>query len=181
MEVLLTRRLTLRPPLEVDADDIALHLSNWKVSRMLARVPFPYDRQDAADWIARRAASSADEIVFTIHRERLIGVIGIEGDASAPRLGYWLGEAWWGNGLMSEAVGAVLDLVFSRRPDAAVSSSVFTDNPASLRLQQRLGFRVTGAGETFSAARQAMAGDVRTELSRADFTGTAGALFDVAA
>lgn len=181
MEVLLTKRLTLRPPLEVDADDIALHLSNWNVSRMLARVPFPYDHQDAAEWIARCQAADDDRMIFTLHRERLIGVIGVEGEPDRPRLGYWLGEAWWGQGLMIEALGAVLRHVFDLRPGTQITASVFADNPASLKLQQRLGFRVVGGGEAYSASRQAMSADIRTRLVERDFSGSAGMVFDVAA
>lgn len=181
MEVLVTKRLTLRPPLEVDADDVTLHLSNWNVSRMLARVPFPYDHQDAVEWIKSCEAAGDDKIIFTIHRERLIGVVGIEGGPSNPRLGYWLGEGWWGQGLMSEAVGAALGYVFDKWPDAAISSSVFADNPASFRLQQRLGFRVNGGGEAYSTARQAMVADIRAGLIREDFSGSEAAVFDVAA
>ena len=181
MEVLVTKRLTLRPPLEVDADDIALHLSNWNVSRMLARVPFPYDRKDAQDWIAGCDTAGPEELIFTIHRERMIGVASIEGGSTAPRLGYWLGEAWWGKGYMTEALGAVLGRFFDLRPEARIASSVFADNPASLKLQQRLGFSVTGGGEQYSTAREAMVPDIRTNLIAADFTGSAGAAYDVAA
>lgn len=181
MEILVTRRLTLRPPLEVDADDIALHLSNWNVSRMLSRVPFPYDRVDAAEWLAHCDETRDENMIFTIHRERLIGAIGVEGLSGRPILGYWLAESRWGKGLMSEALGAVLGHVFDRMPGIVITSSVFADNPVSIRLQQGLGFRITGAGDTFSAARQAMVADVRTELVSERFSGCAGAVYDVAA
>lgn len=181
MEILVTRRLTLRPPLEFDADDIALHLANWNVSRMLSRVPFPFDRTDALEWIERCEQAGNREMVFTIHRERLIGAIGLAEMDAAPRIGYWLAEDHWGQGLMSEALGAVLGHAFATRPVAAVTSSILADNIASIRLQQRLGFRITGAGETFSSARQALVPSVRTELAKDDFKGMAGAVFDVAA
>ncbi len=181
MELLITRRLTLRPPLEVDADDVALHLSNWNVTRMLARVPFPYDRQDALDWLKRCELAGDEKITFTIHRERLIGVVGIEDRGNGPVLGYWLAEQWWGQGYMTEAAGAVLGYFFAKRPEAKILSSVFADNPASLALQRRMGFQVTGGGEQFSSARQAMVGDIHTELTARQFTGCAGAVYDVAA
>lgn len=181
MEILVTKRLTLRPPLEVDADDIALHLANWNVSRMLSRVPFPYDRTDAVEWIERCGAGGDRNMIFTIHRERLIGVIGIENLDGTPRAGYWLAEDHWSQGLTSEALGAVLGQAFAKRPELHITASVFADNTASLKLQKRLGFRVTGAGEAFSTARQAMVPIVRTELTRCDFKGSAGAAFDVAA
>ncbi len=181
MDILVTKRLTLRPPLEVDADDITLHLANWNVSRMLARVPFPYDRRDAADWIERCEQASEKNIIFTLHRERLIGVIGIENRSDRPVLGYWLGEPWWGQGFMSEAASAVLTYAFDKWPEKTIASSVAADNPASLTLQRRLGFKVTGGGEQYSTARQAMVADIRTELAPAQFKRQSGTVYDVAA
>lgn len=181
MEILVTRRLTLRPPIEFDADDIALHLANWNVSRMLSRVPFPFDRTDALEWIARCNSAGNPDLAFTIHRERLIGAIGIAEMADRPRLGYWLAEDHWGQGLMGEALGAVLGHLFAKQPEISVNSTVLADNTASIRLQQRLGFRIVGAGESFSSARQALVPAIRTELAGAEFRGMAGKVYDVAA
>src|SRR5262249_37435179 len=115
MHVLVTRRLTLRPPALLDAEDIALWLSNWKVARMLARVPFPYQRKDAEEWIASLAEKPAAHLVYTIHRERLIGVVSIEGGGDEPVLGYWLAEPWHGKGFMTEAAAALLAHAFGTR------------------------------------------------------------------
>lgn len=151
MHVLVTRRLTLRPPTPLDAEEIALGLSNWNVARMLAQVPFPYGVEDAEAWIAG-LAQTPDALVYTIHRERLIGVVAI-GGGPEPRLDYWLGERWHGQGFMTEAAGALLSYAFSVRGYPVVRSTVFADNPASLRVQEKLGFAVTGAGETWSRSR----------------------------
>jgi RimJ/RimL family protein N-acetyltransferase len=181
MEILVTKRLTLRPPIEFDADDIATHLANFNVSRMLSRVPFPFDRTDALEWIQACSRPGNPDVHFTIHRERLIGAIGLADMNERPRLGYWLAEDHWGQGLMGEALGAVLGHVFQRRPGLTISSTILADNTASIRLQQRLGFRIVGAGESFSTARQALVPAVRTELAAADFRGLAGTVYDVAA
>ena len=53
MDILVTRRLTLRPPLDVDADAIATALQNKDVTRMLTNVPNPYGLDDAVNWIKR--------------------------------------------------------------------------------------------------------------------------------
>ena len=55
MNVLISPRLTLRPPAPPDAEDIALWLSDRNVARMLARVPHPYHVEDAEEWIDRVA------------------------------------------------------------------------------------------------------------------------------
>jgi RimJ/RimL family protein N-acetyltransferase len=54
--VLQTARLTLRPHRLTDADAVAQSLGDYQVSRMLARVPVPYHRQDALDWLMRWSA-----------------------------------------------------------------------------------------------------------------------------
>ena len=54
--VIQTGRLTLRPHRLGDADAIAESLSDFAVTRMLARVPAPYDRQDALDWLVQHTS-----------------------------------------------------------------------------------------------------------------------------
>ncbi len=49
--VIATARLVLRPHRPSDAEAIAQSLGDFAVTRMLARVPAPYDRQDALDWL----------------------------------------------------------------------------------------------------------------------------------
>jgi hypothetical protein len=41
-------------------------------------VPYPYFPADALDWIDR-AGADPDNLVYTIHREKLIGVVSLEG------------------------------------------------------------------------------------------------------
>lgn len=180
MEILVTKRLSLRPPHALDADDVALHLASWNIGRMLVGVPFPFDRTDALDWISQRTES--DGHAFTVHRERLIGAIDlVPRDGKAFDLAYWLAEDHWGQGFMSEALRAALGHVFARHPDMRVNAAVAADNCRAIRLQERLGFRVTGAGETFLAARQAVVPVVTTELVGPALGETIGTSYEVAA
>ena len=172
MQVLVTRRLTMRPPVKADADDIALWLSNWNVARMLGPVPFPYARADAEDWIAA-LASKPESLVYTIHRERLIGVVSVEGGGPRPRLGYWLAEPWHGRGFMTEAAGALVTHAFVTTGARSITSAVFVDNPRSLRTQEKLGFRITGTGEIYSRPRGEMVRSITTELDAVALAGMA--------
>jgi RimJ/RimL family protein N-acetyltransferase len=171
MDILVTKRLTLRPPLEVDIDDIAEFIGNRNVSRMLARVPHPYFPNDAQDWIERvsKNIDAGLNMAFTIHRERLIGVVSLEGFDGVPEFGYWLAEPWWGKGFATEAGAAVLAHAFKTRDVERVVSGVFKDNPASLHVQKKLGFKLTGNGSLWSSARGEMVEDFKTELTRRDF------------
>lgn len=180
MEILVTKRLSLRPPHALDADDIALHLARWNICRMLVGVPFPFDRTDAFDWIDQRGGR--DPWTFTIHRQRLIGAIElIETDGGGRALSYWLAEDFWGQGFMAEALGAVLGQVSAHHPDIRITASVTTDNCRAFRTQEQLGFRVTGAGEIFSSARQAVVPVVTSALATAAFSGALGTSYPVAA
>jgi len=164
MHVLVSSRLTLRKPTWLDAEEIAAGLADWNVARMLAPVPFPYHVEDAEDWIAAMAADP-QSLVYTIHRERLIGVVGLHGGGSEPSLGYWLAEPWHGHGFMTEAAGLLIAHAAATRSVSGIVSSVFADNPASLRVQEKLGFRLTGTGQTFSRSRGAAVQTLTTRLS----------------
>ncbi|MBO6717204.1 MAG: GNAT family N-acetyltransferase [Rhizobiaceae bacterium] len=170
MHVLLTSRLTLRPPALPDAEEIALWLNNRNVSRMLGPVPYPYWPADAEEWIVGQF-EKPEGLVYTIHRERLIGVVSIDEVGSEPRLGYWLGEPWHGRGFMTEAAQALIAHAFATRQIRSISSSVFADNPASMRVQEKLGFVVTGAKRTWCRSRQAQVPAWTTRLTASAFAG----------
>jgi RimJ/RimL family protein N-acetyltransferase len=172
MDILVTKRLTLRPPLEVDLDDIAEFIGNPNVSRMLARVPYPYFRKDAKEWVEHATANveAGQDMAFTIHRERLIGGITLEGfDDGVPELGYWLAEPAWGKGYATEAAAAVLAHAFTTRQVEKVMSSAFKENLASLNIQQKLGFKLNGEKSIWSLARGEMVEAWTTGLTRRDF------------
>ena len=59
-------------------------------------------------------------------------------------LGYVLGRAHWGRGLMQEALSALLDRAFGPMALRRLEAEVDTRNPASARLLQRLGFSREG-------------------------------------
>jgi len=164
MHVLVSSRLTLRTPTWLDAEEIAAGLANWNVARMLGPVPFPYHIEDAEDWIAV-ASAAPESLVYTIHRERLIGVVSLDGGGGEPRLGYWLAEPWHGHGFMTEAAGRLIAHAAATRPITGIRSSVFVDNPASLRVQEKLGFHLTGTSQTYSRSRGTAVQTLTTRLA----------------
>lgn len=190
-----TGRLTLRRPEARDAEAIASALANYRVARMLTRVPQPYHLEDAGDWLGWLADDGRDAWVFAItlggirailapgaeaanHNvsDRLVGVVAIErrdaGEREGWHLGYWLAEEHWGKGIMSEAVNAVAARFFAAHMGEVLFSSVMADNPVSLRLQGKLGFDVTGVEEAYSEARAEMVRLITTELTFGGYSPT---------
>ncbi|MDX3928345.1 MAG: GNAT family N-acetyltransferase [Shinella sp.] len=169
--VLATARLTLRPHRLSDAESIAQSLADYQVSRMLARVPVPYDRQDALEWLTVVSSGLLPGWAFAITTgdDVHIGCVAIEERGGEWHLGYWLNRFFWGRGYMSEAVHAATGRFLMRMPGLEIRSGVFADNPASLKVQEKVGFRVTGCSEMFSVARNAMVAHIETRLAPGDF------------
>lgn len=168
MDILVTKRLTLRTPLEVDAETIAEGLSNFNVSRMLAPVPHPYTLDDARAFIAEKI-KNPEPCLYTVHRNRLIGSVGVHDRDKGPMLGYWFAENVWGNGYATEAARAVLARAFRYFDCDVIRSQAFSDNDASLRVMDKLGFEQVGTGIHFNKARNEELPDVQTELQRSTF------------
>ena len=166
-----SERLVLRPHRRSDAGNIAGSLGDFAVSRMLSRVPQPYDRQDALDWLSPLLSGVSPDwtLAITTGDDVHIGTVGIEIRHGLWHLGYWLNRFYWGRGYMSEASSAVLERFFRRMPDVTVHSGAFADNAASLRIQQKLGFMVTNASEIFNLARNRMTPHIETTLVAEDF------------
>lgn len=146
---LTTGRLVLRTPGPNDIDRIVALIRDEAVVQWLARVPWSYRRSDAETWVARAVdgAATGEEFAFAVDKGGLIGVVGLRDVKTSPELGYWLGRAWWGQGVMTEAVGAVLSFAFDTLSLSGISSGAFKGNDASLAIQKKFGFIETGECE----------------------------------
>ncbi|MFB9953405.1 GNAT family N-acetyltransferase [Rhizobium puerariae] len=169
--VITTERLMLRPHRIGDASAIAESLGDFKVSRMLSRVPQPYDRQDAFDWLVPHASGLLPDwtLAITTGDDIHIGVVGLEPRNGQWRLGYWLNRIYWDRGYMTEAVAGTLERFFRRMPETQVFSGAFADNLASLNVQKKLGFRIIDANQIFSMSRNRMVPHIETMLLPEDF------------
>jgi RimJ/RimL family protein N-acetyltransferase len=169
--VIETERLVLRPHRADDADAIAQSLNDWQVTRMLARVPMPYSRDDARDWLGGHTATLPDwHLAIDRGNGTHLGCVSLEWLHGDWHLGYWLNRAYWGNGLMSEAAGAAIAVFRARRPATTIHAAAFADNPASLHVQEKLGFRITGKSHVFAVARNRMIPQIETMLDPGTFT-----------
>lgn len=159
-ETLRTERLLLRPPVAADAPAMARLAGDERVARWTAAIPHPYPDGAAEEFVAeagrRRAAGEA--LVFAIclkdAPDALIGMVELrQTDSGAVELGYWLGQPWWGQGLMSEAVAAAAAAGRLWRPGALIGAHTFPDNVASQRVLEKAGFVRRGTGTCHAPAR----------------------------
>jgi len=119
--------------------------NNRKVWRNLAhRFPHPYTEASADFWFALLAKQSPLTHWAIDIDGAAVGGIGIDpGEgiyAKTAVFGYWLGEPYWGRGIMTSAVRATVDHVFAHFDLARLVSPVFEWNPASMRVLEKCGF-----------------------------------------
>lgn len=171
--VLRGRGVALRLATPADLDALVTHLDDFDVVRMLARIKWPLRRAEVRGFlsgVARRARDGeAEEFAVLPDGGPAAGMVGISRVGTDYHVGYWLGRAFWGRGLATEAVRLALRRLFAADPAARVVSGLFWDNAASLRVQQKLGFRVTGEHMHWCAARRRPVRHVDTLLERANF------------
>lgn len=140
----------LRPWREGDIADLATLANSRAVWRNLRdRFPHPYGEDDARAWVDCCKTEVDDEWRWAIEREgRLCGGIGLRrgGDVArfSAELGYWLGEAHWGQGNATAAVRAVVEWAFACTDIRRVGARVMHWNPASARVLEKAGFRAEG-------------------------------------
>jgi RimJ/RimL family protein N-acetyltransferase len=145
--------------------------------RWLSSPPWPYALDDARAFVHSRAKGEGGAIGGAITLDGdLIGIadVIVKPASTIQRergysLGYWLGEPYWGNGFMTEAVRALLTHVFATIPDDTIFSGAFAGNAASLRIQEKLGFALDAEGMFFSNPHRKDVLHVNTSLTRARF------------
>ena len=170
--ILRTARFILRPHQVGDAEPMARYLNDFAVAGNLARVPFPYRLGDARAWLRTRLPNlPLEETSFAIDLPGtgFAGQVGFHRGPKGPVIGYWLGQPFWGRGIMTEAAAASLDWFFSATSTEVVYSGVFDFNAASLAIQTKLGFTETGLSRLLCLARGAEVAHIDTELTRARF------------
>ncbi len=168
-----TERLWLRWPRAADAPAFVALAGDADVSRNTT-LPHPYALSDAEGFIrdARARNAAGDGLFLTLAPKRApndaIGVISAEGAAArgATQLGFWLGKPHWGQGLMSEAALAFVDLIFKISSLERIDSSAAPENLGSLRVQEKLGFIRTGEADLDAPARGGKLHVVTTQLKR---------------
>jgi len=177
-----TERLWLRWPRAADAEAITRGAGDPDVALKTATIPYPYAVEHAEQFIREvRTGNAAGErltLVLALKRQpnEVIGAIGAEGAPyrGATSYGYWLAKPHWGQGLMTEASIAFIDLTFAITSLQEIIASALPENIASLRVQEKIGFVVTGEKLVDRPARDGPRKVVTTLLKRGAARGVFG-------
>lgn len=132
-----------------DAESMVRYANNRKIWLNLRDAfPSPYTRPDAERFIAA-ALEARPECRFAICvGDEAVGSIGYRLHTDVERIsaeiGYWLGEPFWGKGIMSDALGAVTRHAIREHGLTRVFAVPYDWNPASFRVLEKSGFVLEG-------------------------------------
>jgi [ribosomal protein S5]-alanine N-acetyltransferase len=135
----------LRPWMQEDAPSLARHADNPRVSACLRDLfPSPYTIDDAHRFIAM-ANGPNHGLLFAIEvRGEAAGGIGIlpltDVYRGTAEIGYWLAEPFWGKGIATGAVRALVPVAFEKTGVVRIQAGIFANNPASMRVLEKCGF-----------------------------------------
>ena len=132
-----------------DAASLARHGNNRVIWRNLRdRFPHPYNVDDSMGYIEFILAKNPyHSLAIEVDGEAVGGLslrIGEDIERLSAEIGYWIGEPYWGRGIMSAACRAVSDLVLRDFDIERLEARVFAWNPASMRVLEKCGFEREG-------------------------------------
>ncbi len=135
----------LRPWETGDVNSIVKYANNKKVWRNLRDAfPFPYTIEHGKHWI-NIAINDKENYHFTIAiNNEASGAITISRKQDVYKLsaeiGYWLGEPFWGQGIVTEAVQKLSDYVLMHSDIKRISTGIYEWNAPSMRVLEKAGF-----------------------------------------
>ncbi len=134
MVVIRAKRFILRPFRKGDEKSLMENISNKIIAKNTLRIPYPYKLKDARWWINHNLKldkkKQKHEINFAIEiDDEAVGGIGLDRIwQHCAEIGYWLGEKYWGQGIMTTAIRLVTEYGFKKLGLRRIYAFVFLWN-----------------------------------------------------
>jgi ribosomal-protein-alanine N-acetyltransferase len=129
------------------------YLNDREIYDQTLRIPYPYTEADAEEWVNQVTLQTRERgrsVNWAIREPagELIGGIGFLefelGKSHRAEIGYWLAKPYWNRGIMTEAVGKVVEFGFSELGLTRITANVFESNAGSARVLEKCGFTLEG-------------------------------------
>ncbi|MEF3691894.1 MAG: GNAT family N-acetyltransferase [Candidatus Moraniibacteriota bacterium] len=149
--IIQSKNFILRPVRRGDEVSIVKNINNKKISKNTATIPYPYTMEDAKGWIREKINQyknkNSSDIVWGIEIDgEICGAIGLHEIVPGHKgeLGYWIGEKFWGRGIMTEATKLVCNYGFKKLKLKRIWAKVYVFNTGSKRVLEKSGFALEG-------------------------------------
>ena len=157
MPPLSTIRLCLRPVELRDVNGISTIVNDPLFVQASVGCQMPVSDMQLLRWVIsqQKQHQSGNGCCYTIRRaaeENLIGLVSLQrqenyAEEKRADLSYWLQPMYWRQGLMTEAVTAVMQHWLALYPQSIITANSHSSNLASQALLQRIGMRLAETDE----------------------------------
>src|SRR5580765_5091396 len=142
------RSCSIRLWSEEDANAMQRYANNRKIWENLRDIfPHPYSLQDADAFLDFATQARSTEFAIANETEAIGGIglrLGDDVHRHTAEMGYWLGEPFWGRGIMTEAITAFTPWAFRWFELLRIFAQPFATNTASVRVLEKAGFVCEG-------------------------------------
>ena len=154
-----TDRLRLRPWREDDLGDLFAYASVPGVGEMAG---WPHHETIETSGRVLRAFIEKKGVLALYHKadNKVVGSLGLHGswaneddnykDLKNKEIGFALSKDYWGQGLMPEAVKALIDYCFENLGVEAITCGHFKENDQSRRVIEKCGFALVKESEHYA-------------------------------
>ena len=146
-----TERLISRPWMESDAETLFKYASDPEVGPRAGWTPHQ-SVEESRNIIRHLFSKEGMWAVVWRETDEPIGCVGYLSAQAANlkiaenecEVGYWIARSYWGKGICTEAMRAVVGHCLDAKGFATLWGSYFPSNPASGRVMEKCGFEDTG-------------------------------------
>ncbi len=139
-------KVKLRPFRLEDAPRLTELANNIKIAENLRDgFPHPYTLADAEIFIKMCLNQNPTQAFAIEYNGEYVGNIGVHPEKDVYRksaeIGYFLGEPFWGKGIMTDAVKQMVEYGFENLDIVRIHTGIFEYNIASQRVLEKCGFK----------------------------------------
>lgn len=128
-----------------DSVSLVKHADNPRISAsMRDAFPTPYTLDDAGRFLTMATSPGPDLFLAIEVGGDAVGGIGIHRKSDvrcrSAEVGYWLSESFWGRGIVTDALFALVPVAFEQYDIVRLQAGLFSNNLASMRVLEKCGF-----------------------------------------
>ena len=138
---------TLRKWNHDDADSLYENANNFHIAKFMTDAfPHPYKIENATAFIEFATTTNTAHIFAIDVEGKAVGGVGLHLQHDIMRknaeLGYWLGEKYWGQGIITNAVKQMIEFGFTNLDITRIYARPFHTNTASQKVLEKAGFKL---------------------------------------
>lgn len=143
---------SLRPWTIDDLDSLVKYANNFRIAKnMTDQFPHPYTLEKGKAFIGYASSGTPPNILAIEVGGEAAGGIGIHPQhdihCKNAELGYWLGEPFWGQGIISRAIVQMTEYGFQNWDIARIFARPFGTNIGSQKALEKAGYTLEGRFE----------------------------------